>query len=67
MAYIPVDIEESVKRECRRRKYSERTIKTYLYCINRFLKSTGKPSLSLSGFLKTYTAMNCLGKVRKMV
>lgn len=42
MVYVPVDIEEAVKRECRRRRYSERTIKTYIYCINRFLKSTGK-------------------------
>ncbi len=42
MAYFPVDIEEAVRKECRRRRYSERTIKTYLYCINRFLKFTGK-------------------------
>lgn len=42
MVYIPVDIEEAVKRECRRRKYSERTIKTYIYCINRFLKFAKK-------------------------
>lgn len=42
MVYVPVDIEEAVKRECRRRRYSERTIKTYIYCITRFLKSTGK-------------------------
>src|SRR3989338_7510125 len=42
MAYVPVDIEEAVKRECRRRGYSERTVKTYIYCINRFLKFAGK-------------------------
>ena len=43
MVYIPVNIEETVKRECRRRRYSERTIKTYLYCINRFLKFAENP------------------------
>ena len=42
MAYIPIDIEEALKRECRRRRYSDKTIKTYLYCINRFLKFTEK-------------------------
>ncbi|MBI2547233.1 MAG: tyrosine-type recombinase/integrase [Candidatus Aenigmarchaeota archaeon] len=42
MVYIPVDIEEAVRRECRRRRYSERTIKTYIYCINRFLKFAKK-------------------------
>ncbi len=48
MVYIPVDIEEAVKRECKRRRYSERTIKTYIYCINRFLKSAGKPINEIS-------------------
>ena len=38
MAYTPVDVNGAVSRECKRRRYSERTIKTYLYCINRFLK-----------------------------
>ncbi|MEM7825010.1 MAG: tyrosine-type recombinase/integrase [Candidatus Aenigmatarchaeota archaeon] len=42
MVYIPVDIEKAVIRECKRRRYSDRTIKTYIYCINRFLKSTKK-------------------------
>jgi site-specific recombinase XerD len=42
MVYIPMDIEEAVKRECKRRRYSGRTIKTYIYCINRFLKFAGK-------------------------
>lgn len=42
MVYIPVDIEQAVKRECRRRRYSDRTAKTYIYCIKRFLKFTGK-------------------------
>lgn len=38
MAYIPVDVNEAVLRECRRRRLSPRTAKTYLFCINRFLK-----------------------------
>ncbi len=42
MTYVPVDIEAAVRRECKRRRYSERTIKTYIYCINRFLKFAGK-------------------------
>lgn len=42
MGYVPVDIDEAVRRECKRRRYSERTIKTYIYSINRFLKFTGK-------------------------
>ncbi|MBU0629088.1 MAG: tyrosine-type recombinase/integrase [Nanoarchaeota archaeon] len=42
MAYIPVDIDKSIERECKRRRYSDKTIKTYLYCIHRFLKFTGK-------------------------
>jgi integrase/recombinase XerD len=42
MVYFPVDIEKAVERVCNRRRYSERTIKTYLYCINRFLKYTKK-------------------------
>lgn len=42
MVYVPVDIEQAVKRECKRRRYSDRTAKAYIYCINRFLKSTDK-------------------------
>ena len=38
MVYIPINIEEAVKRECKRRRYSDKTVKTYLYCINRFLR-----------------------------
>ncbi len=38
MSYVPIDIEESVKKECKRRRYSDKTIKTYLYCIDRFLR-----------------------------
>ena len=42
MAYIPIDIEAAIEKECNRRRYSDRTIKTYIYCVNRFLKSTEK-------------------------
>jgi len=42
MSYVPVDWAGSVRKECRRRRYSERTIKTYIYCISRFLKFAGK-------------------------
>ena len=42
MAYIPVDLDKAVARECRRRRYSDKTLKTYLYCIHRFLQFTGK-------------------------
>jgi len=42
MSYVPVDVNDAVSRECKRRRYSERTIKTYLYCINRFLKWSKK-------------------------
>lgn len=42
MVYIPVDLDNAVKKECRRRMYSERTIQTYLYCIHRFLKFSKK-------------------------
>ena len=42
MVYFPVDIDKAIERECKRRGYSEKTIKSYLYCINRFLKYTRK-------------------------
>ena len=42
MVYIPVDIEKSIAKECKRRGYSEKTIKSYIYCINGFLKYTKK-------------------------
>lgn len=42
MTYFPVNIEEAVKRECKRRRYSQKTVKTYLYCINRFLEFSKK-------------------------
>jgi len=42
MAYIPVDWEYSLRKECIRRGYSPRTIKTYSECISKFLKFSGK-------------------------
>ena len=48
MVYFPVDIERAIARECKRRGYSERTLKTYLYSINKFLKFTDKPINKIS-------------------
>jgi len=42
MSYYPVDIEKAVAKECRRRRLSPRTAKTYVYCVNRFLKWSDK-------------------------
>lgn len=42
MAYIPIDLDAAVSRECKRRRYSDKTIKTYLYCIHRFLNWSKK-------------------------
>lgn len=42
MGYVPVDWEKSLRKECLRRRYSPRTVKTYTHCINRFLNYTKK-------------------------
>lgn len=42
MSYVPIDWEKSVRKECRRRRYSDKTAKTYIYCINKFLDFAGK-------------------------
>lgn len=42
MAYIPIDIEAAIKKECKRRRYSEKTAETYISCIRKFLKFSGK-------------------------
>jgi site-specific recombinase XerD len=42
MSYIPVNIEETIKKECSRRRLSPRTTETYLSCIERFMKFTKK-------------------------
>lgn len=48
MVYFPVDIEKAIARECKRRGFSEMTLKTYLYSINKFLKFTNKPINQIS-------------------
>ncbi len=42
MSYMPIDWKASLERECKRRRYSERTSNTYIYCIERFLKFINK-------------------------
>ena len=42
MVHIPVDIEKAVQKECKRRGYSEKTAKAYIYCINSFMNFTNK-------------------------
>ncbi|MEM4271595.1 MAG: tyrosine-type recombinase/integrase [Candidatus Pacearchaeota archaeon] len=42
MSYVPVNWEESLHKECTRRKLSPRTHKTYHYCISRFFGWIGK-------------------------
>jgi hypothetical protein len=42
MAYIPIDVEAAVRRECKRRRYSPRTADTYVFCIRKFLDFAGK-------------------------
>ncbi|MBU4085986.1 MAG: tyrosine-type recombinase/integrase [Nanoarchaeota archaeon] len=42
MSYTPLDVNKAVRKECERRGYSERTIKTYQMCIKKFLNSCGK-------------------------
>ena len=42
MAYIPVDIDEAIKREGNRRRFSARTIESYQNCVMKFLYRTGK-------------------------
>ena len=42
MSYYPTNIDMAVKRECSKRRLSKQTAKTYLGCINIFLKWSGK-------------------------
>ena len=42
MPYIPIDWKSAVEKECKRRKYSEKTARTYTYSIERFLKFSDK-------------------------
>jgi len=42
MTYFPVDIEKAVVKEASRRRYSIRTIETYISCIRKFLSFCNK-------------------------
>jgi site-specific recombinase XerD len=42
MPNLPKDLDSKIKIECKRRRLSPRTTKTYLYCINRFLNWSKK-------------------------
>jgi hypothetical protein len=42
MGYIPKEIIYSSKKEMERRRFSPRTVETYLSCIEKFLRFTGK-------------------------
>jgi len=42
MPTLPKDVDFKVMKECKRRRLSPRTAKTYLYCINRFLNWSKK-------------------------
>ena len=40
--YVPINIEKAVRKECKRRRYSDKTAKIYCYCIKRFMKHINK-------------------------
>src|SRR3989344_105552 len=66
MSYIPVDVNVSVRKECKRRRLSPRTAKTYLYCIHQFLnwskKDLGKMSKKdVRAFLNYLSDKNLAG------
>lgn len=42
MSYQRIDIDELIRKEGFRRRYSPRTIKTYQKCVEKFLRSSGK-------------------------
>ncbi len=42
MVSLSTDLDSKIKKECRRRRLSPRTFKTYLYCIHRFLNWSKK-------------------------
>lgn len=48
MTYYPKDIGYAVIKECKRRRLSPQTTKTYLFCINRFLNKCKKPIQHIS-------------------
>jgi len=38
MSYVPIDLDNAIRKECKRRRYSDKTADTYLFCIHGFLK-----------------------------
>lgn len=48
MGYIPINVPAAVRKECVRRGYSERTIKAYTDCINKFIGFSEKTIDKLS-------------------
>lgn len=42
MSYISIDLDHAVRRELKRRRCSDKTVKAYLYWIHRFMKYSGK-------------------------
>lgn len=48
MGYVPVDINEAIRKEGERRRYSKRTIETYQSCVLKFLNFAGKGIDTLS-------------------
>lgn len=66
MVYTPVDVNSKIVKECKRRRLSPRTCKTYIYCIDRFLKFTEKSLDKISKkdvrlFLETLSEKNLAG------
>lgn len=45
---MPMDVNEAIRKECSRRRLSPRTIKTYQFCVERFLNKTNKTIDKLS-------------------
>lgn len=66
MTYIPIDINEAIRKEGRRRRLSPRTIKTYQNCVKVFLRKTRKSIDKVSKkdvrlFLEYLSEKNCAG------
>lgn len=66
MVYIPFDVDIAVKRKCKRLRHSQRTAKSYLYWIHRFIlwsrKELGKISKKdVAAFLQMLDNRNLSG------
>lgn len=66
MAYYPVDIYIAVRKECRRRRYSERTADVYLFWIKKFFEFSRKEPRYVSKkdvrlFLEHLSEKKCAG------